>query len=80
MLTNVDILITLYFYVCRWKLKKTKTINAINKTFLQITQVMEVARVVTTVPTKNDDQYIWISMQDIVFFEIFVCENQTFFV
>ena len=78
MLTNVDTLITLYFYVCRWKLKKMKTINAISKTFLQITQVMEVARVVTAIPMKNDDQYIWISMQAIVFFEIFVCENQTF--
>ena len=33
MLTNVDTIITLYFYVCRWKLKKTKIVNAINKTF-----------------------------------------------
>jgi hypothetical protein len=44
----------------------------------QITQVMEVARALTTVPMKNDDQYIWISMQAVVFFEIIVCENQTF--
>ena len=71
---NVDTLITLYFYVCRWNLKKKKTINIMNKKFLQITQVMEVARVVTTVLAKNDDQYFSISKQGVVFFEIFVCE------
>lgn len=43
-LTNVETLIRLYFYVCKWNLKKTKTIDAINKKFLQITQVMEIAR------------------------------------
>lgn len=78
MLTNVHKLITLHFYVCRWKMKKMKTINAIKKTFLQITKVMEVARVVTSVLAKNDDQYIWISIEAIVFFEKFVCENQSF--
>jgi hypothetical protein len=46
-----------------------KTIEAINQTFNKITQGMEVARALTTVPVKNDDQYIWISMQAaIVFF------------
>ena len=65
----------LYFYVCTQNLKKTKTINAINKTFVQITQVMEVAQALTIVPVKNDNQYIWISIQAIVFFEITVCEN-----
>ena len=45
------------------------------QTFIQITQFMEVAQAMTTIPIKNDDQYIWISMQAIVFFEIFVCEN-----
>ena len=75
MLTNIDTLITLYLYVCRWKLKKMKTINAINKTFLQITQVMEVACAVIVVSTKNDDKYIWISMQVVVFLEIIVYEN-----
>ena len=54
-----------------------KTIEVINKKFGQITQVMEVARALTIVPVKNDDQYIWISMQ-VVFFEIFVCENWIF--
>ena len=39
---------------------------------------MEVSQELITVPMKNDDQYIWISMQDVVFFEIIVCENQTF--
>ena len=40
---------------------------------------MEVARAhLTTVPGKNDDQYIWISMQVVVFFEIIAYENQTF--
>ena len=48
-----------------------------NKTFLQITEVMEVAQAVTIVPMKSDDQYSWISVQAVVFFEIFVCENQT---
>ena len=48
------------------------------KTFLQITQVMEVARAVTIVPTKNDDQYVWISKQGIEFFEIFVSEIRRF--
>ena len=73
-LINRYTLITLYFYVCRWNLKKKlKTINTMNKTFFQITQVVEVARAVTSVPTKNDDQYVWISKQGIVFFEIFAC-------
>ena len=73
-LTNVYTLITVYFYVCRWKVKKKKTINSMNRTFLKITQVMEVARAVTTVQAKNDDHYVWISKQGVVFFEIFVCE------
>ena len=68
MLTNVDTLIILYFYVFRWKLKNMKIINAIIKTFLQIAQVMEVAWALTVVPVKNVDQYIWISMQVVVFF------------
>jgi len=61
-------------------LKKKKEIKAINKTFRQITPIMEVARaVLTTIPTKNDDQYMWTSMQVVVFnFEIIVCENQAF--
>ena len=68
-LTNVDRLITIYFYVCRWNFKKKKTIETNNQTLNKITQGMEVARALTTVPVKNDDQYIWISMQDtIVFF------------
>lgn len=46
---------THYFYVCIWnKIKKTKTIDAINKTFLQITQVMELSQALETVPEKND--------------------------
>jgi hypothetical protein len=46
-----------------------KTIEEINQTFNKITQGMEVARALTTVPVNNDDQYIWISMQvAIVFF------------
>ena len=57
-LTNVYTLITVYFYVCRWKVKKKKTINVVNKTFLKITQVMEVALAVTTVQAKNDDHYV----------------------
>ena len=36
-LTNVYTFITVYFYVCRWKVKKKKTINTVNKTFLKIT-------------------------------------------
>ena len=77
-LTNVYTLISVYFYVCRWKVKKKKTINTVNKTFLKITQVMEVALAVTSVPVKNDDHYVWISKQGVVFFVIFVCEIQHF--
>ena len=77
-LTNVYTLISVYFYVCRWKVKKKKTINAVNKTFLKITQVMEVAIALTTVRAKNDDRYVWISKQGIVCFEIFVCEIRHF--
>ena len=77
-LTNVDRLITIYLYVCRWILKKKKIIEEINQTFRKITQGMEVDRVLTTILMKNDDQYIWISMQVVVFFEIIVCENHTF--
>ena len=58
------------FNVCRWKLKKNKTIKTVKKTFLKITQVMEVARAVTTIQAKNDDHYVCISKQGIVFFEI----------
>ena len=76
-LTNVYTLISVYFYVCRWKVKNKKTINVVNKTFLKITQVMEVALAVTTVQAKNDDHYVWISKQGILFFEICLW-NQTF--
>ena len=68
-LTNVYTLIIVYFYFCRWKVKKKKTINTDNKTFLKITQVVEVALAVTTVQVKNDDHYVWISKQGVVFFE-----------
>ena len=27
---------------------------------------------------KNDDQYVWISKQGVIFFEIFVCEIRCF--
>lgn len=60
-------------------MKKKKTIDTINKTFIQITHVMEVARALTTVLEKNDDQYIWISMQVVVFSKIIVFEDHTFF-
>ena len=69
-LTNVYTLIIVYFYVCRWKVKKKKTINIVKKIFLKITQVMEVALAVTIVQVKNDDHYVWISKQGVVFFEI----------
>ena len=36
-LTNVYTFISVYFYVCRWKVKKNKIINTVNKTFLKIT-------------------------------------------
>jgi hypothetical protein len=78
-LNNVETFLTQYLYFCRWNLKKRKTIEEINKSLFQITQVMEVARALKKVPAKNDDQYIWISMQVVVFFEIIVCESQTFF-
>ena len=77
-LANVYTLISIYFYVFRWKVKKKKTINTMNKTFPKITQVMEVFLVVTIVQVKNDDHYVWISKQGIVFFEICLW-NQTFF-
>ena len=77
-LTNVYTLISVYFYVCRWKVKKKKTINTVNKTFLKITQVMEVALVVIAIQAKNDDHYvIWISKQGVLFFETCLW-NQTF--
>ena len=40
---------------------------------------MEVARAMTAVPVKNDDHYVWISKQGVVFFEIFFCEIRHFF-
>ena len=80
MSTNADTLITLYLYVCRWKLKARNTIKAINKTSVQITQVMQVAQALKTIPTKNDDQYNWMLMQVVVSFEIIICENQTFYI
>ena len=36
-LTNVYTLISVYFYVCRWKVKKKKIMNTVNKKFLKIT-------------------------------------------
>lgn len=57
-LTNVDTLVTLYFYVYKWnKIKKTKTRDTINKTFLRITQFMEVAQTLTIILAKNDDLF-----------------------
>ena len=76
-LTNVYTLISVYFYIFRWKVKKKKTINTVNKTFLKITLIMEVALAVTTVQAKNDDHYVRISKQGVVFFEICLW-NQTF--
>ena len=35
---------------------------------------MEVDLAVTTVQVKNDDHYVWISKQGVVFFEIFIYE------
>ena len=40
---------------------------------------MEVTRALTTIPVKSDDQYIWISIQVVVFFEIIVCEKLDIF-
>ena len=71
-------LITIYFYVCRWKVKKKEKINTVNKTFLKMTQVMEVALAVIKVQAKNDDHYLWMSKQGVVFFKIFVCEIRHF--
>ena len=48
------------------------------KTFLKITQVMEIARAMKKVQEKNDDHYAWVSKQGVVFFEIFVCEIKHF--
>jgi hypothetical protein len=56
-------------------MKKRKTIKATNKTFRKITKVMKVARALRTGPLKNDDQYIWMPMQVVAFFEIIVYEN-----
>lgn len=39
---------------------------------------MKVAQTVTIVQAKNDDHYVWISKQGVVFFEIFVCEIRLF--
>ena len=77
--TNVDTVITLYLnYVFRLKLKKKKTIEAIDKTFDQITQVMQVARAMRIVPMKDDDQYIWLLMEVVVYSKVIVCENMAF--
>ena len=71
-LTNVYTLILVYFYVCRWKVKKKKTNNVVNKTFLKITQVIEVSLAVTLVQANNDDHYVWTSKEAILFFEIYI--------
>ena len=76
-LTNVYTLISVYFHVCRWKVKKKKTINTANKTFLKITQVMEVALAMTAVQAKNDDHYVWISKK-VLYFLKYVCEIKHF--
>ena len=76
--TIVDTLVTLYLFVYRWKLEMRNTIEEMNKRFIQITQAMQVAWALTTVPTNNYDQYIWMLMQVVVYFEIIVCENKTF--
>ena len=49
------------------------------QTFLQITQVVEVALAVTAIQANNNDHYVWKSKQGVVFFEIFVCEIKHFF-
>ena len=60
------------------EVEEEEKINAVKKTFLKITQVMEVARAVTALQAKNDEQYIWITKQGIVFFEIFFYEISHF--
>ena len=60
------------------ELEEEKNNQDNEKTFLKQTQVMEVARAVTAVPAKNDDQYVWISKEGVVFFKIFVCEIRHF--
>jgi hypothetical protein len=45
------------------ELQKNKTIETINQTFNKTTQGMEVSRALTTIPVKNVEQYIWISIQ-----------------
>ena len=39
---------------------------------LKITQFMEVALAVKIVQAKNDDHYVWISKQGVLFFEIYM--------
>ena len=39
---------------------------------------MQVARALISIPTKNDDQYIWMLMQVVVYSEAIICQNQTF--
>ena len=65
---NVDILITFYFYACRWNMKIWNKIKSMNKAF-QITQEeyplkmsqrwdIEASRQTTTLQAMIDDQYI----------------------
>ena len=54
------------------------TIEEMNKTFCQITQFMQVAQALILIPAKNDDQYIWMLTQVVVYSEVIVCENHTF--
>ena len=61
----------------RWRRRKQST--PWTKHSWKITQVMEVALAVTVVQLKNDDHYVWISKQGVVFFEICLW-NKTFYI
>ena len=66
-----------YFQQCRYTqctlflclqmlAKKRKTTEPMNNTFVQITQLMQVARVPIIVPTKNDDPYLILMLKQVV--------------
>ena len=76
--TNEYILITLYFYVYRWNMKRCNAkLKPINKT-IKITQVqvmkilgMQATRAIVVVWVMNDDHRNWM----LQYFGMFVCEN-----
>ena len=58
------------------KAEEEETIESINESFIQITQLMQVALALITIPAKSNDPYLFLMlMKAAIYFETIVYEN-----